>query len=40
MGEKHRWLDDVIELSLRDLVNRLQFADVSLEVQRVGRARG
>ena len=38
--EKHHWLCDCVDISLRNLVNFLQFADVSCEVQRVGRASG
>ena len=39
-GEKYRWLDDGVDLYLRYLVHCFQFANVSLEVRRVGRSCG
>ena len=37
VGENHLWSGDGIDLSFRYLVHRLQFADVTREVRRVGR---
>ena len=39
-GEKHRWSCEFDGLALCNLVHFLQFADVSREVRRVGRACG
>ena len=39
-GENHRWSCDFNMLALYNLVNLLQFSDVSCEVRRVGRASG
>ena len=40
MGEKYCWLYDCIDISLRNIVNFLQFADVSHKFRHVGRACG
>ena len=40
VGGKHCWLDDGVGLSLQDPVHCFQFADISIEVRRVGRDHG
>ena len=40
MGKEHRWLDDGVDISHRDLVHHFQFTDVSCEVRYVGQYRG
>ena len=39
-GENHRWSCNFDKLALSDPVHFLQFTDVSLEVRRIGWARG
>ena len=36
VGEKFRWLDNGVDLSLRELLHCFQFSDVSFEIRCVG----
>ena len=40
LGEKHHWSCEFENIYLYNLVHLLQFTDISLEVRRIGRARG
>ena len=40
VGEKRHWSENGVDISFQDLVHNFEFADVSLKVRRIGRARG